>query len=95
MDEELEEKLKLTAFIRSGDREGTKVHQEKGEKDKHLWSRSNENPRFSGRGPGQAVSTKKRCNAKNKIEFKVQNAIAIATVNATATKFVSQTLNLF
>lgn len=30
MDEELEEKLKLTAFIRSGDREGTKVHQEKG-----------------------------------------------------------------
>ena len=36
MDEELEEKLKLTAFIRSGDREGTKVHQEKGEKDKHL-----------------------------------------------------------
>lgn len=30
MDEELEEKLKLTAFIRSGDRKGTKVHQEKG-----------------------------------------------------------------
>ena len=30
MDEELEEKLNLTAFIRSVHREGTKVHQEKG-----------------------------------------------------------------
>lgn len=30
MNEELEEKLKLTALIRSGDREGTKAHQEKG-----------------------------------------------------------------